>query len=331
MNNSDNNKLTISGIKKQEDIIIPIKEYLEKITFIIRNKIFTSGANSNYLNKILETSEASKMLRTILLLYTAKSTGGISDKHLRASAGIEMFHTASLIHDDIIDQSDSRRSDFTFNAQFGNKTAVLLGDLVLSLGLQLFASLNDSSIMNLITGSMETVVHGELNQLNNKFPSENEYINTIDKKTGTLFGLSMFLGSYLNKCPVEKTSIWNNAGLLIGRSFQIMDDISDFKIIPGSKNSSNNDLKNGILTLPLIYLLDNLNENDRNSILGNISQPESGFIRDKIVDSGALEKVHVKTKCFLDEALTTISKVSDNETFGVFSKITEMIGNEIYL
>jgi len=326
-----NNKIIISEIKNQTDLISGVKESLDKISELINSRLTMQIKNKNYIEPIVRFREGSKMLRSLLLLYTAKSTGNITGKHIIASAGIELIHTASLIHDDIVDQSDFRRLNPTLNACWGNKTAVVLGDLVLSLGLQMFSSLNDTVVMNLVTESMETVIHGELEQLCAGLPSESEYISAIDKKTGVLFGISMFLGSFLNGTPCETSAKWNKAGLLIGRTFQIMDDINDLKTTSNLKKKADTDLRNGIITLPVIYLLNTMAQPEIDLFITASQKPPADLIRRNIISSGALEKVRNKANCYLSEAEAILNGIAHRDMKPLFGKICELILNEIVL
>lgn len=213
-------------------------------------------------NPLLETAlrhvlgRKGKMMRPILLFLAAKKCGPVTDQALHAAVSLEMLHTASLVHDDVVDESAERRGQKSVNALLDNKAAVLVGDYMLSTALKHAALTGNIRVVELISWLGQALSDGELQQLANiqsEEISEEQYFEVIRKKTASLFAVSAQIGAMLaggSEEDVEKARLF---GEYIGLCFQIRDDIFDYYTDQEVGKPTGNDMKEGKLTLPVIY------------------------------------------------------------------------------
>ena len=198
-----------------------------------------------------------KRLRPLLVLMTAKACGGIIPETYHGAVTVELLHTATLIHDDVIDKSDTRRGKRSLHAVYDNTEAVLLGDYLLSTALLESVKTKDLNIIRLISELGQNLAEGELNQIflaNNIIVDEDAYFEVIDKKTASLMRASIAIGAITGGAGNEMIERFTQLGSILGISFQIRDDIFDyFKKDVGKPTG--NDIREGKITLPLIYAL----------------------------------------------------------------------------
>ncbi len=198
-----------------------------------------------------------KRLRPLLVLMTAKACGGIIPETYHGAVTVELLHTATLIHDDVIDKSDTRRGKRSLHAVYDNTEAVLLGDYLLSTALLESVKTKDLNIIRLISELGQNLAEGELNQIslaNNIIVDEDSYFEVIDKKTASLMRASIAIGAITGGADNEMIERFTQLGSILGISFQIRDDIFDyFKKDVGKPTG--NDIREGKITLPLIYAL----------------------------------------------------------------------------
>lgn len=230
-------------------------------------------------------SRKGKMMRPILTLLSAKLLGDINEKSINTAATFEFFHTASLLHDDIVDESDQRRGKPSINNSFGNKVAVLVGDFLLANSL-LNASLTGSSkLVSIVSKAAQQLASGEILQLSNvqndNF-SEDIYFDIIKGKTAALFSACSESGAMSvtdSQLDIERLKEF---GLLIGICFQIRDDIFDYNSDASIGKPTGNDMKEGKLTLPVLYALNSTNDSDMISIAKKV---KGGEVTDDEIDS----------------------------------------------
>ena len=200
-----------------------------------------------------------KMMRPILVLLIAREFGEVSEQTLRAAVALELLHTASLVHDDVVDESDERRGVPSLNTVFGNKVAVLLGDYLLSVCLGQAAQTGDPEVVNTIAQLGGTLSAGEMLQLSNireEEVSEEAYFRVIRSKTAALFATCGQLGALSAGAPAEMVARARELGELIGICFQIRDDIFDYSADSAAIGKpTGSDLAEGKITLPAIYAL----------------------------------------------------------------------------
>ena len=197
-----------------------------------------------------------KMMRPILVILSARMVGRCTQEVLHAAVALEMLHTASLVHDDVVDESDRRRGQASVNARFGNKAAVLVGDYVLSMALEHAALTQSTQVVGLVAQLGQTLADGELLQLYNTqsdIIDEKSYYSVIRKKTASLFAACSQIGAILAGGSDDDVERLRQIGQITGTCFQLRDDIFDYDDKQDVGKPAGNDMKEGKLTLPAIH------------------------------------------------------------------------------
>jgi len=200
-----------------------------------------------------------KRLRPTLVLLTAKACGRIIPETYHGAVTVELLHTATLIHDDVIDKSDMRRGKQSVNAVYDNTKAVLIGDYLLSTALMESVKTNDLEIVGIMSELGQSLSEGELNQYSlasEVIVDEDAYFEVINKKTASLMRASIVIGAITGGAEKETIDKFSRLGKLLGICFQIRDDIFDYFRDDVGKPTGN-DIREGKITLPLIYALQN--------------------------------------------------------------------------
>jgi octaprenyl-diphosphate synthase len=200
-----------------------------------------------------------KRLRPALLLLTAGATGYTGREHYLLAAVLEMIHTATLLHDDVVDESSLRRGRATANAMFGNATAVLVGDFLHSRAFQLLVGLGRPNVLRIMSDATNVIAEGEVLQLMNSGRAnvdEAAYLEVIQRKTAKLFEAAARLGAVLGDTPPEREAALARYGMHLGTAFQIMDDVLDYSGDAAAIGKNlGDDLAEGKMTLPLIHAI----------------------------------------------------------------------------
>ena len=304
---------------------------IEKIKFPIKNEMelfegkFLKSMNSNVplLNRITHyvVNRKGKQMRPMFVFLTAKmlSNGKINEKVYRAAAVIELIHTATLVHDDVVDSSDMRRGFFSLNALWKNKIAVLVGDFLLSKGMLLCIDHEDFDLLKLISKSVKDMSQGELLQIEKARRlniDEEVYFEIIRKKTASLISSCCALGASASGVSNNKINKLASFGEKIGIAFQLKDDLFDY----GDKKIGKPvgiDLKEKKLTLPIIYCLNNSSKTKKRWLINciknhnnnkNIIQEVISYVK----ETGGIEYTISKLKQYQKEALEDLSEFPEN-------------------
>jgi octaprenyl-diphosphate synthase len=223
-----------------------------------RNLSHDDGLLSSALTHIRQ--RGGKRMRPMLILLTAKNYGAISDVTQHAAVGLELLHTASLVHDDVVDESEERRGQASVNASYNNKVAVLVGDYILSTALLSVSFTCNQRIIQYLAELGRTLAAGEILQLSNiqnqEF-SEEVYYQVINQKTAALFEACAAIGAISAGASDEDIEKASQFGQTLGIMFQIRDDIFDYYDSKEIGKPTGNDMAEGKLTLPVIYALNN--------------------------------------------------------------------------
>jgi len=216
------------------------------------------GMLAQALNHIRQRT--GKRMRPMLILLMAKNYGKVSAVTLNAAVGLELLHTASLVHDDVVDESDERRGQASVNATYNNKVAVLVGDYLLSTALLRVAQTRNITIVEYLSELGRTLAAGEILQLSNiqnQEVSEDIYYQVIKQKTAALFEACCAMGALSAGASGEEIAAAKKFGRNLGIIFQIRDDIFDYYDSPEIGKPTGNDMAEGKLTLPVIYAVNN--------------------------------------------------------------------------
>ena len=202
-----------------------------------------------------------KRLRPMLLLLSAKALGNVSQNHLILAAVVEFIHTATLLHDDVVDESDLRRGKESANAVWGNAASVLVGDYLYSSAFEMMVRTDNMRVMGLLSKTTTAIAEGEVLQLlncNNPETTEEKYLEVIARKTAILFSAATQLAAIISGSSIEIEIALANYGQHLGIAFQLIDDALDYKASTEELGKNlGDDLAEGKPTLPLIYAIQN--------------------------------------------------------------------------
>lgn len=263
-----------------------------------------------------------KQMRPMFVFLVAKmlNNGEISERTYRGASVIELIHTATLVHDDVVDDSNRRRGFFSINALWKNKIAVLVGDYLLSKGMLLCIDNNDFDLLKIISVAVREMAEGELLQIDKARKldiTEAVYYDIIRQKTATLIAACCSLGAASVKPNTEQVETMRRFGELIGIAFQIKDDLFDYGEEKIGKPTGI-DIKEQKMTLPLIHVLNNCSRKDHDWLINSIKNYNKDKKRVKEVIqfvkvNGGLEYAIHKMKEFQQEALKLLEQYPDSE------------------
>ena len=266
-------------------------------------------------------SRQGKMMRPLLVLLVAKELGDIRVETLRAAVTLELLHTASLVHDDVVDESGERRGQASANAVYGNKVAVLLGDYILSKSLHQAALTGSIGCVDIVARLGGSLSEGEVFQLaniRNEVSTEEAYFRIIRNKTAELFAACAHLGALSAGGDADFIEHAKAFGDIVGICFQIRDDIFDYYDDAAIGKPTGNDMAEGKLTLPAIYALNHTDDAEIHELAARVKRGEATRedIR-KMVEftkqSGGIEYAKEMMIKYHDEALTHLSVFKNEE------------------
>jgi octaprenyl-diphosphate synthase len=262
-----------------------------------------------------------KQMRPMFVFLASKmvSNGRVSDRTYRGASVIELIHTATLVHDDVVDESNRRRGFFSINALWKNKIAVLVGDFLLSKGLLMCIDNNDFDLLKIISVAVREMSEGELLQIEKARSldiTEEVYYEIIRQKTATLIAACCSLGAASVKPQSKDVEILRKFGELIGMAFQIKDDLFDYGNQKIGKPTGI-DIKEQKMTLPLIHALNHCSKTERDWLINSIKNHNKNPKRVKDViafvkTQGGLDYAVTKMKFFQSEALKLIDHYPDS-------------------
>lgn len=262
-----------------------------------------------------------KQMRPMFVFLASKmvSNGRVSDRTYRGASVIELIHTATLVHDDVVDESNRRRGFFSINALWKNKIAVLVGDFLLSKGLLMCIDNNDFDLLKIISVAVREMSEGELLQIEKARSldiTEEVYYEIIRQKTATLIAACCSLGAASVKPQSKDVEILRKFGELIGMAFQIKDDLFDYGTQKIGKPTGI-DIKEQKMTLPLIHALNHCSKTERDWLINSIKNHNKNPKRVKDViafvkTQGGLDYAVTKMKFFQSEALKLIDHYPDS-------------------
>lgn len=260
-----------------------------------------------------------KQIRPLFVFFAADLFSGITQRTYRAATLIEMLHTATLIHDDVVDDSNERRGFFSLNALWKNKISVLVGDYLLSRGLLLALEHEDFDLLKIVSNSVREMSEGELLQMEKARAlniNEEVYFEIIRKKTASLIASCLASGTASAGQPSEVVEKMRQIGEYIGIAFQIKDDILDFDFSGLKGKPTGGDIKERKMTLPLIYTLVNSDKGTRRKIIGIVKNEGSNWERvswliEKIRASGGIEYASAQMTRYRNLALEALNEMPD--------------------
>lgn len=279
--------------------------------------------NAPLLDKITHyiVKRKGKQMRPMFVFLAANLAGGVTDRTYRAASLIEMIHTATLVHDDVVDDANKRRGFFSVNALWKNKIAVLVGDFLLSKGLQLAAQFKDYDFLEIISAATKEMSEGELLQIEKARRldiKEEIYFEIIRQKTATLIAACCASGASSAGANAEEVEKQRLLGEKIGIAFQIKDDLFDYESSAGLIGKPVGiDIKERKMTLPLIYALNNASRRDKRwmkNVVKNHNEDSKKVAEliEMVKKSGGIEYTKKKMYEIREEALDLIKSFTDS-------------------
>lgn len=284
----------------QNTIIAPITPDLEAVNIVIRTQLRSEVSLINQVAEYL-ISAGGKRIRPVVILLLAKAHGYQGTHHYDLATVIEFIHTATLLHDDVVDESSLRRGKETANAMFGNAPSVLVGDFIYSRAFQMMVAIGNLRIMQILADATNVIAEGEVLQLLNMHDpevTEERYLQVIQSKTAKLFEAAGQLGALIAGADENAINCAAEYGRSLGTAFQLIDDVLDYSgnAIDTGKNVGD-DLREGKPTLPLIYLMKHGSTEQRALVRQCIENGDENHFKDIlsfITASGALDYARQK-------------------------------------
>lgn len=297
----------------------PVKEELKEFEGIFQQSLKTKIPLLNIIMNFIIRRKG-KQIRPILVFLSAKLTGNIKPSTYIAASLIELLHTASLIHDDVVDDSYERRNYFSVNALWKSKIAVLVGDYLLAQGLLISVKSNEYDVLRIVSDAVREMSEGELMQMQESRKlaiTEQKYFEIIRKKTATLISSCAASGAKSVQAPDPVVEQMARFGEYMGIAFQIKDDLLDYQETNLAGKPSGNDIKEKKITLPLINALHNASYHERKHILSLVNKKNSNaqtlseiiaFIKTK----GGFDYSQQKMNEYRDKSLTILDSFPDS-------------------
>ena len=286
---------------------------------VIHRRLASQVALVNQISHYI-VSAGGKRVRPMLLLLISGALGNRSSERHELAAVVEFIHTATLLHDDVVDESDLRRGRKTANALFGNAASVLVGDFLYSRAFQMMVSTNRLRVMEVLADATNVIAEGEVLQLMNMHDAtidEATYLRVIRSKTAKLFEASAQLAPIIAGSDVQIEALCATYGQALGTAFQVIDDVLDYE---GSADelgkNLGDDLREGKVTLPIICALRAGSAAQRKVICDAIEQGDLSHlndIRDIILSTGALESARRSAHAEAQRAIDAASRLPANE------------------
>ncbi|KAF3999695.1 octaprenyl diphosphate synthase [Glaciimonas immobilis] len=297
----------------------PIATDMEAVNAVIRDKLHSEVPLVNQIAEYI-ISAGGKRLRPVLVLLIAQAFGYEGNKHHELAAVIEFIHTATLLHDDVVDESSLRRGRKTANALFGNAASVLVGDFLYSRAFQMMVDVKNARVMQIVADATNVIAEGEVLQLlnmHNPDVSEERYLAVIRSKTAKLFEAAAQIGAIIAGADDRAIDAAGEYGRSVGTAFQLIDDVLDYS--GNAEDIGKNvgdDLREGKATLPLIYLMQHGTPEQRalvRSCIENGDEQHFDAILSAITHSGALDYTRKEAQKSAQSATAALSLLPESD------------------
>ena len=293
---------------------------MQAVNTLIQSQVDSDVALINQLGFYIVNS-GGKRIRPLITTLAARAVGIKNNQHHTLAAIIEFIHTATLLHDDVVDESTMRRGKETANALFGNQASVLVGDFLYTRSFQMMVSLNKMRVLEILSDATNVIAEGEVMQLmncNDPDTSEERYMQVIYSKTARLFEAATLLAAVLTDQSKEVEQALQNYGKYLGTAFQLVDDILDYAADAQEMGKNvGDDLAEGKPTLPLLYAMWHGNEKHKELIREAIEKNNGMAHLDEILaamhQTGSLEYTRKQALHAAEQAIQALSAIPDSE------------------
>jgi len=298
----------------QRPIRSELKEFRRYFRGAMKSRVFLLDQVIQYLLR-----QKGKQLRPTLVLLTARACGSISETTYRAAALVELLHTATLVHDDVVDEADRRRGLFSINALWKNKVAVLLGDFLLSRGLLLALDHKDYDLLHIVSDAVKRMSEGELLQIEKARKldiDEETYFRIISDKTASLLSACTSCGARSADSEADTQATLAAFGQELGMAFQIRDDLFDYGVVDVGKPLGI-DLQEKKMTLPLIYALNRSDKKERKRIIaivrkGTKTSEDIAIVSRFVREKGGLDYAHETMMRYAGKAIELLNSIPES-------------------
>ncbi len=313
-----------------------IKSDMDAVNDTIRRRLFSEVVLINQISHHIINS-GGKRLRPVLVLLSARALGYRGKHHIDLAAIVEFIHTATLLHDDVVDSSELRRGQETANALWGNEASVLVGDFLYSRSFQMMVDVGNMRVMDILAETTNTIAEGEVLQLLNCHDAdttEERYVKVIRYKTAKLFEAAAQLGAVISEAEPELEETMTKFGMHLGTAFQLVDDMLDYSD-PDQDIGKNvgDDLAEGKPTLPLIYAMRHGTPEQAATVRRAIEEgavEEIDRIREAIETTGAIAYTADSARKEAEMAKAALAGVPDSPYKEALAALAEFSVNRTY-
>lgn len=314
-------------------LFAPVQEELEQVDALLREiEPNQHSAVTEAIEHLL--SGGGKRIRPALALLVAKAFEAPADRAVALAAAVELLHTATLVHDDVIDGALLRRGNPTLNAVWTPSATILTGDFLFARAASLAARTEHIPVMKLFARALMTIVNGEISQLFGETSTDGlleDYYRRISAKTATLFKVSSEAGAMLGGAPEKVIAAMGRFGHLVGMAFQVVDDVFDFVSSPERLGKPvGDDLRRGVLTLPAIFFLEaNPDHETLRALLNGNPRDELPLdaLVEEIRESPSIEQAMNEARRFITEGQQALNAMPDEETRQALSQLATFIAD----
>ncbi|MFK7795129.1 MAG: octaprenyl diphosphate synthase [Gammaproteobacteria bacterium] len=278
-----------------------------------------------------------KRLRPVIAVLAARACGYQGEKHYLTAAIIEFIHTATLLHDDVVDSSDLRRGKETANSIWGNEASVLVGDFIFSRAFEMMVQVGDMRVMDILSTTSNTIAEGEVLQLmncNDPGTSEDQYMQVIKCKTAKLFGAAAQIGALLAGKTSKEEQALEDYGKHLGTAFQLIDDVLDYRADSETMGKNvGDDLAEGKPTLPIIHALKNASAEEARQlakIIENGDRDSLQFVTGIIQQTKALEYTESVALQEADRAKQALAWLPESEYKTALTSLADFSVSRLY-
>jgi len=308
-----------SAAMRVEDVYSLVESDKQEVDNVIRQRLHSDVVLVNQLSHYIINS-GGKRLRPILLLLSARAFGYQGYHHIPLAAVVEFIHTATLLHDDVVDSSELRRGRETANAIWGNEASVLVGDFLYSRAFQMMVEVGSMPVMEILANATNVIAEGEVMQLMNCHEpntTEETYLEVIRYKTAKLFEAATRLGAVISARSDEEIDAMSRYGMHLGTAFQLVDDVLDYSESSDQIGKNiGDDLAEGKPTLPLIYVMRHGNTEQVKIVREAIEQggrENIDAIIDAVIKTGAIEYTSNAAKREAEKAISFLDVLPDSQ------------------
>ncbi len=306
-----------------------VADTMHAVNTLIRERLSSDVVLINQITEHI-INAGGKQLRPMLHVLASGAAGYVGQKHIKLAAVLEFIHTSTLLHDDVVDESNLRRGRSTANALWGNSASLLAGDFLYSRSFQLMVELDDMHIMRILADTTNTIAEGEVLQLlhiGHTDVDEAAYLAVIERKTAMLFATAAELGGFLGGLAPDQVAALRQFGMELGYAFQIVDDLLDYS---GDENTLGKrlgaDLAEGKPTLPLIYALQEADATLAKSlqqVIEHGTADDLGSVVAAITDTGALERTRQCAKTHAAKARAALDTLAPSIWLDALAMLTD--------